>query len=196
MADSSGPQSLHRNDRSIPSGTGMAGRHTDNISTACKIHELTPNPWNTTFQADMVAAITKWMGKEERIIIFIDMSEHILHGILPKELLHLGLHKATHTNWEGPELQMYVYGDGNLIDGVYHTSDLKITSLMQLSFRKGIGDHRLVIIDVTTSSAIGRFERRVIPPRAHCLATRNKYNVKSYLKFVTKECQRIGYSTG
>ncbi len=48
VADSSGPQSLHANDCSIPGGAGMAGRHTDNISTACKIHEPTWNPWNTT----------------------------------------------------------------------------------------------------------------------------------------------------
>ncbi len=60
---------------------------------------------------------------------------------------------------------------------------------MQLSFHEGIGDHRMVIINVTTSSAIGKFERRVIPPQARCLATRNKNSVKSYLKFVTIECR-------
>ncbi len=48
VADSSGPQSLHEDDCSIPSGAGMAGRHTDDISSACKIHELTQNPLNTT----------------------------------------------------------------------------------------------------------------------------------------------------
>jgi hypothetical protein len=83
-----------------------------------------------------------------------------------------------------------VYGDGKPIDRVYHAPDLEITLLMQLSFHEGVGDHCTVIIDVTTSLAIGKLERRVVPPQARCLATRNKNSVKSYIKFVTKECQR------
>jgi hypothetical protein len=153
------------------------------------LHGIPGTP-RSLFQADMVAAIMKWMEKGERIIIFIGMNEHILHGVLPKEFLCLGLQEATHMHWEWLESRTYVYGDGNPIDQVYHTSDLEITSLMQLSFNKGIGDHCTVIINVTTSLAIGKFERRVIPPQARCLATRNKNSVKSYLKFGTKECQR------
>jgi hypothetical protein len=153
------------------------------------LHRIPGTP-QSLFQADMVAAITKWMEKGGRTIIFIDMNELILHGVLPKEFLRLGLQEATHTHWEGPEPQTYVCGDGNPIDGVYHTSDLEITSLMQLSFHEGIGDHRTVKINVTTSSAIGKFERRVVPQQARCLATRNENSVKSYLKFVTKECRR------
>jgi hypothetical protein len=153
------------------------------------LHGIPGTP-QSLYQADMVAAITKWMEKGERNIIFIDMNEHSLHGVLPKEFLHLGLQEAAHTHWEGPELQMYVYGDGNPIDGVYHTSYLEIMSLIQLLFHKGIGDHRTVIIDITTSLAIGKFEKRVVPLQARCLATRNENSVKSYLKFVTIECQR------
>jgi hypothetical protein len=141
------------------------------------------------FQADIMAAITKWKERGEQLIIFIDMNEHILHGMLLRKFVQLGLQEATHTHWEGPEPQTFVYGDGKPIDGVYHTPDLEITSLMQLSFHEGVGDHRTIIINVTTSSAIGKFERRVVAPQAHCLATRNKNSVKSYIKFVTKKCQ-------
>jgi hypothetical protein len=137
-----------------------------------------------------MAAITKWKERGERLIIFIDMNEHILHGALRREFFQLGLQEATHTHWEGPEPQTFVYEDGKPIDGVYHTPDLEITSLMQFSIHEGVEDHRTVIINVTTSSAIGKFERRVVAPQAHCFATRNKNSVISYIKFVTKECQR------
>ena len=141
-------------------------------------------------QEDMVAAITKWRERGERLIIFINMNKHILHGVHPKKFFQLGLQEATHTHWDGPELQTFVYGDGHPIDGVYHTPDLEIALLILLSFHEGVGDHRTVIIDVTTSSAIGKFEQRVVTPQARCLATRNEPSVKSYIKFVTKECRR------
>jgi hypothetical protein len=97
-------------------------------------------PWNL-FQEGMVAAITKWRERGERLIIFIDMNEHILHGVLPNKFFQLGLQEATHTHWDGPELQTFVYGDGHPIDGVYHTPDLEIALLILLSFHEGVGDH-------------------------------------------------------
>ncbi len=138
-----------------------------------------PGTPQSLFQANIMAAITNWKVRGEQLIIFINMNEHILHGALPREFFQLGLQKATHTHWEGPEPQTFVYGDGKPIDGVYHTSDLEITLLMQLSFHEGVGNHRMVIINVTTSLAIGKLERRVVAPQARCLATRNKNSVKS-----------------
>ena len=147
-----------------------------------------PGTPRNLFQEDMVAAITKWRERGERLIIFIDMNEHILHGVLLKKIFQLGLQEATHTHWDGPEPRTFVYGDGHPIDGVYHTPDLEIASLILLSFHEGVGDHQMVIINVTTSSAIGKFEQRVVTPQARFLATRNKPSVKLYIKFVTKEC--------
>ncbi len=149
-----------------------------------------PGTPRSLFQADIMAAITKWKERGEGLIIFIDMNEHILHSMLPRESFQLDLQEATHTHWEGPEPRTFVYGDGKPINGVCHTSDVEITLLMQLSFHEGVEDHRTVIIDVTTSLAIGKFERKVVAPQARHLATRNENSVKSYIKFVTKECQR------
>jgi hypothetical protein len=63
-------------------------------------------------------------------------------------------------------------------------------ALPQLSFHEGVGDHRNILVDISTCSAIGKFERRVIPPKARHLVTKNDSSVKAYLCFVTKECQR------
>jgi hypothetical protein len=106
--------------------------------------------------------------------------------------LRLGLQEATHKHWENMEPCTFVYVDGKPIDGVYHTPDLTIMALMQLSFHKGVGDHRTVLVDISTESAIRKFERRVIPPKARCLVTKNDNSVKAYLQFATKECQRHG----
>jgi hypothetical protein len=65
------------------------------------------------------------------------MNEHILHSVLPKKFFQLGLQEATHTHWDGPEPQTFVYMDGHPIDGVYHTPDLEIALLILLSFHEG-----------------------------------------------------------
>jgi hypothetical protein len=100
----------------------------------------------------------------DRIIIFIDMNEHIITGTLPKEFQCLGLLEATHLNWEGSKPRTFVFGKGEPIDGVYHSPELEITWIMQLSFHEGVGDHKSTIIDVTTRSIIGKFERKVMTP--------------------------------
>ena len=77
------------------------------------------------------------------------------------------------------------FGKGEPIDGVYHSPALEITSIMQLSFHEGVGDHKTTIIDVTTRSVIGKFERKVVTPQARRLSTRNEKNMKEYIKWTT-----------
>ena len=149
-----------------------------------------PGMPRSLFQDDIVTAITNWINNGDRLILFIDMNEHVLSGTLPQKLLRLGLEEATHKHWGIDEPNTYVYGDSKPIDGVYHTPDLVITAVAQLSFHEGVGDHRNILIDITTHSAIGKFERRVIPPKARRLTTRNESSVKSYIKFVNRECQK------
>jgi hypothetical protein len=118
------------------------------------------------------------------------MNKHILTGTLPQEFFRLGLLEATHEYWEDQEPRTFIYGDGKPIDGVSHTPDLTIMALAQLSFHEGVGDHRTILVDIYTSSAIGKFERRVIPPKVRHLVTKNENSMKVYLQFVTMECQR------
>ncbi len=133
------------------------------------------------FQTDIISSITRWIQAGNRIILFIDLNKHILTGTLPQEFFHLGLLEATHEYWEDQEPRTFVYGDGKPINGVYHTPGLTIMVLAQLSFHKGVGDHGTVLVKISTSSGIRKFERRVIPPKARRLVTKNENSVNSYL---------------
>jgi hypothetical protein len=152
-------------------------------------HDLLENP-RDLFQANILASITRWIESGNRIILFINMNEHILTGNLPRELLRLGLQEATHKRWEDLEPCTFVYGNGKPINSVYHTPGLITIALMQLSFHQGVGDHRTVLVDISTDLAIGKFEKRVVPPKARRLVTKNENSMKAYVLFVTKECQR------
>jgi hypothetical protein len=65
--------------------------------------------------------------------------------------------------------------------GQWHLHNLEVTATLLLSFHEGVGDHRSTIVDVTTTSAIGKQEFRVIHPSARRLSSGNvctqlKYN--------------------
>ncbi len=79
----------------------------------------------------------------------MDMNKHILHGPLAKCMFCLGLKEAAHQYWGIIEPHTYV-GGKEPIDAVFHTSDLEVTSTLQLSFHKGVGDHCTVLVDITT----------------------------------------------
>ncbi len=69
------------------------------------------------------------------------MNEHVLTEKLAQEFFKLGLIEATHMQWQGDEPHTYIDGS-EPIDGVYHSPNLKVTALAQLSFHEGVGDHR------------------------------------------------------
>ena len=81
------------------------------------------------FQNDFLHAITELKAQGERIIVFIDMNEHVLTGKLAQEFFKLGLIKATHMQWQGDEPHTYINGSVP-IDGVYHSPNLEVTALV------------------------------------------------------------------
>jgi hypothetical protein len=64
------------------------------------VHYIQTHGLNCTprelFQADILSAISHWIEHGDRILIFIDMNEHILTGRLAKAFQRLGLLEATH----------------------------------------------------------------------------------------------------
>jgi hypothetical protein len=117
------------------------------------------------------------------------MNEHVLTGTLAQEFFRLRMVEATHTRWHGEEPHTYIDGSAP-IDGVYHSPNLEVMAIAQLSFHEGVGNHRTVLVDVTTRSAIGQQKFRVVRPLAWKLSTKNKASTKTYLKRMVMEFER------
>ena len=150
------------------------------------------NNMNTTpydlFCTDFTTTIKQWQAAEERILIFIDMNEHVLQGHLARQLLELGLSEATHRSWGEQEPNTHISGS-KPIDGVYHSDNLEVTSTLLLSFHEGVGDHRTVLIDITARSLLGTDGHRIVRPPARRLATSNKKAVNRFNKYVESKLQ-------
>jgi hypothetical protein len=70
---------------------------------------------------------------------------------------------------------------------VYHTPDLEVAGVTLLSFHKSVGNHRAILVDITTCLAISQQEHKIVCPSARCLTTKNKQSVKKYLDDVTEQ---------
>jgi hypothetical protein len=117
------------------------------------------------------------------LLIFMDMNEHILTGCVACRLIAMGLWEATHANWEGTAPHTYVRGL-EPIDAVWHSQDLDVVSTLQLSFHEGFGNHRLVLVDITTQSSIRRQEFKVVHPHGRRLSSMNDVVRTRYLRLL------------
>jgi hypothetical protein len=118
----------------------------------------------------------------------MDMNGHVLRWGLAKYLLNMGLQEATQANWGSLEPHTYVSGT-EPIEGVWFLPELEITSRIQLFFHKGVGDHRIVLVDVSTVSAIGKQEFLVVQPHTRQLSSTNIWARTKYFAFLERQMQ-------
>jgi hypothetical protein len=130
---------------------------------------------------NFLAMLQVWQQQGDRLLIFMDMNELILNGPLANCMLGMGLEEAIHQHWGDIKPHTYM-GGKEPIDAVFHTPDLEVTSTLQLSFHKGIGDHRTVLVDISTWSAIGKQEFQVVHPHARRLNSKNDRARLKYLR--------------
>jgi hypothetical protein len=138
------------------------------------------------FMVDFIAQLQVWQCQGDRLLLFTYMNEHILTGCVARRLLAMGLRKATHSQWGETEPHTNVRGL-EPIDAVWHSQDLEVVSTLQLSFHKGVGDHCLVLVDITTKLAIGKQEFKVVHPHGRCLSSQNDCARRKYLRHLERQ---------
>ena len=138
--------------------------------------------------------VNSWLANGERLIIFMDFNEHVLRGRLPKLLQQAGLSEVSHTRWGGTEPKTFARGS-KPIDGIYISQELEVMSIMILPFDESIGDHRTMIIDISTRSAVGQQQYKIVRPEARRLVTKNKKATDKYLTFVKQQFKRQNLSS-
>ena len=68
------------------------------------------------------------------------------------------------------------------IDGVWATRDMEVVSAAALPIGFGVGDHRMLVIDVTTSSLVGFQPQQIKHPMARRLNSRIPKAKKAYIQ--------------
>lgn len=145
-------------------------------------HNLDTRSPYRLFVQDLSQQLRDWRATGDRILLFIDANEPILTGELSQtwKADDIDLREITHKYWpDGVEPHSFAYGS-RAIDGIYATPDIDVTSLLSLSFQESVGDHRSMIIEISTASAIGKFQGKIVQPTTRRLTTKQKASVEKY----------------
>ncbi len=139
------------------------------------------------FVKDFTAQLKQWRSSGDRIILCADLNEHVLRGPIARRLCHEDIGLSEVGNRYGPpNSKPNTHIDGSQpIDGFFSTPDIDVTNFLSLSFHEGVGDHRTMIIEVTTASTIGRFQGNIIRPSSRRLTLRQHGTAASYNKILT-----------
>ncbi len=126
--------------------------------------------------------LTEWREQGDQLIVCLDANEDIYKKSLGKAL----------TAWDGLAMKEVVGGftgrrlgpthfrGSKLIDGIWATSNVTISSACVMPVGFGTGDHRLFVIDVQVSLIIGTDPIRVVRPQARCLNTKIPQALEQY----------------
>lgn len=134
------------------------------------------------FVKDLVSQLKTWRANNERLILCIDLNEHPLTGVISKRIRSddIELFEQTSTFWpDGKEPNTHIEGS-KPIDGIFTTPDVDLTSCLLLSFHESVGDHRTTIFEITTQSAIGRHQGKIVRPSSRRLTLRQPTAITSY----------------
>jgi hypothetical protein len=135
-----------------------------------KDHKACPR---TKFREDLIKLLKTWRAAGDRIVVCLDANEDIYRKAIGKALMEEdGLDmKEVVGSYTGKRIGPTFFRGQLPIDGVWATSDIQVSNACIMPAGYGIGDHRLFIIDMHTSSLIG-----TAPPRARRASSRRLNN--------------------
>ena len=151
-------------------------------------HQLTCTPLQL-FLSDLVKQLSTWKAAGDRLILFIDANESIVRGPICRTLGSIGMFEVTHKYWEsGVEPNTHISGS-MAIDGIFVTHDIETTNFLSLSFDESVGDHRTMILEVSTASTIGHYQGNIVRPSARRLTTKQPRVLAAYTSRLEQQYQ-------
>ena len=143
----------------------------------------------TGFKKDLLAQLGKWREQGDRLIVCMDVNEDIYRKSIGKALTmseDLQMIEAV-GNYTGKEIGDTFFRGTKPIDGVWVTSDLVIIGACVMPAGYEIGDHRLFVLDLLTSSLIGHDPPKIVRAAARRLNT----NIPSAELYYTNRLEEL-----
>ena len=151
-------------------------------------HQLQATPYQL-FVDDLTNQIKCWTKAGDRITLFIDANEHITKGLIHAQLTSndVGLKEISHRSW-GPS-PPHTHINGSIpIDGIFASPELEVSNCLLLSFHESVGDHRSMIVEVSTRSLLGQHQSSIVRPTTRRLTTKQPRSVTQYNECFLAQC--------
>ena len=126
------------------------------------------------FREDLIELLTRWRSEGNKLIVCLDANENIYRKSLGKALTNsdtLAM-KEVVGSFTGKPIRPTYFRGTKPIDGIWATPDINIAGACVMPAGFGIGDHRMFIVDILTSSLIGTQPQKIVRPTARRLNTK------------------------
>ena len=130
------------------------------------------------FIQDLVQFITRILEENNKVILSADINEHVIDGVLSRELKNLGMVEAHVKKFNLPGPASHITGRLP-IDGVWVSNDVTPTVVSVFPHKFGVGDHRVILVDFNLDQLIQR-NVRICTPTMRRLICENKRSVDTY----------------
>jgi hypothetical protein len=122
-----------------------------------QLHNILGTP-QQLFNKDLLQQFKRWRKSGERIILLMDANEHVLMGRFNRGISRAGLdlEEFTHKCWGASQPHTHINGSIP-INGGYKSPEIVVLNVCMLPFLDSPGDHRALIIDISTRSLLGEF---------------------------------------
>ena len=144
---------------------------------------------------ELTNQIQTWQRKGENILLFIDCNENLnkqgeLQRLITDEKYHLiDPIRTKHKNKQPPPT--YHRNNNYPIDSVFISPKLRhIDAGGWLRFGEGIGDHRVIYIDIPSQLLLGENKFTIIPPQVLRLKCDDPRVVRKYNEILEKQYQQ------
>lgn len=127
---------------------------------------------------DLVQFITSLRRENNKVILAADINEHVINGVLPKELKKLGLIEAHVKKFNLPGPASHITGS-QPIDGVWVSNDITPSAVSVFPHKFGAGDHRVILVDFKLDQIIQQ-NVRICTPSMRRLICENEQSVEKY----------------
>jgi hypothetical protein len=109
------------------------------------------------FQDHLVAQLSKWRADGNRLIVCLDANKDIYRKSLGKALTGTDIlsMKEIVQEFTGRKVGSTYFRGSKPIDGIWATTDVKISNACIMPVGYGIRDHRMFILDIVKLSLVG-----------------------------------------
>ena len=111
----------------------------------------------TRCRKDLIKQLIQWREEGDRLVVCLDTNGDIYKKKLGKALFQTNELSMVEVvgNYTGQKVGATFFRGRDPIDWVWATSDVTITGACIMPVGYGVGDHRMFVVDILTSSLIG-----------------------------------------
>ena len=144
------------------------------------------------FLSDLTKILSHWKEQGKRLVVCLDANEDVYKDVIGRTLTDeegLDMQESVLTA-SGERLTATHFRGSRPIDAVWTTRDIEVTNACAMPIGYGIGDHRMIVVDISKSSMLGEHTQSITRAGARRLTSTVPSCVRNYNRVLEELIER------